>query len=60
MNSIIALNELLRLARDLKSVHGENPENDRALVELCTEAAGWPMEECPRMSRRLKIQQPDP
>jgi hypothetical protein len=28
---------IIRAARDLRSVHGENPEYDRALVELASD-----------------------
>jgi hypothetical protein len=40
----VSIARLIKLARDLKSEDGENPEYDRALVELITDAAGMTME----------------
>ncbi len=34
----VTVERLIKLATGLKSEHGENPEYDRALVELVTEA----------------------
>ena len=42
-NKTVTVERLIKLARDLKSEHGENSEYDRALVELVTDAAGLPM-----------------
>jgi len=41
---VLSVKELFNLATDLKSERGENPEYDRALVELCCGAAGYPMD----------------
>ena len=48
---------LLECARFLSSEDGENPEYDRALVELCIDAVGWPMghEEKAEMAALLGI-----
>lgn len=40
----IKIADLITLAIQLKSEHGENTEYDRALVELVTDAAGLSME----------------
>ena len=40
---MITVGDLIRLASGLKSEHGENPEYDRALAELVTDAAGLSM-----------------
>jgi len=53
MNITIEL--LFDLARGLRSEHGENPEYDRALVELCTDAAGESMEQKPEIAAQLGI-----
>jgi len=42
--NIITLRQLFKLARGLKSEHGENAEYDRALAELCTDACGLSLE----------------
>jgi hypothetical protein len=47
----VSLKKLAELASRLKSEDGENPEYDRALVELVTDAAGLPMTE-----RRIVIE----
>jgi hypothetical protein len=51
----LSVTKLLDFARGLRSEHGENPEYDRALVELCCDAAGWPMDRKVDMARELGI-----
>ena len=46
---------LKAIATGLRSEHGENPEYDRALVELVTEAAGLSMEFKGLIARQLQI-----
>lgn len=38
-NKMVSVGDLIALARGLKSDDGENPEYDRALVELISDAA---------------------
>ena len=58
MRRNIKLTELLELARDLRSEDCENPEYDRALIELCCDAAGWSMDEKPEMAKLLGVKNP--
>lgn len=51
----ITLAALVDLARGPKSEDGENPEYDRALAELVTDAAGLPMDERGAMAALLGI-----
>jgi hypothetical protein len=52
---MISQAELIELARGLKSEHGENPEYDRALVELCTDALGMSMDERHKVARMIGV-----
>lgn len=53
----ITLGHLVNMASELKSVKGENPEYDRALVELITVAAGYPVEDQPKFAFAIGIKQ---
>ena len=57
MRDTISIATLFALARILKSEYGENKEYDRALVELCTDAAGVSMEERDKIASELEILQ---
>lgn len=49
----VGIPTLVAIARDLRSEDGENPEYDRALIELVCEAAGLSMDD--RMSVAARI-----
>jgi hypothetical protein len=51
----ITLTELLDIASGLKSEDGENPEYDRALVEVCCNAAGMSTDSRDIMERALGV-----
>jgi hypothetical protein len=52
----IGLLQLLNSAKSLKSEDGENPEYDRALVELIADVSGHPMEQSkPQVAALLGI-----
>ena len=55
IDGTVAVRLLFELAKALKSESGENPEYDRALVELCTDAAGLSMEGKADVARKLGI-----
>jgi hypothetical protein len=57
-NQTVRLGLLLQYARELKSEHGENEEYDRALVELCLDAAGLTQDDKPEMAAILGIVNP--
>ncbi len=46
---------LIAIAKALKSEHGDNPEYDRALVELATDLLGVPMSEKEDVAHLLGI-----
>lgn len=46
---------LLAQAKDLKSVDGENPEYDRALVELVSRTSGFTSDEYDTVAREIGI-----
>jgi hypothetical protein len=50
----ISVKELVKLASDLKS-DGENPEYERALCELVTDAAGLSMDYKERIAREIGL-----
>lgn len=47
------LNSTIETARQLASDHGENPEYDRALVELTAQFAGLPVEHYDLIARQI-------
>jgi hypothetical protein len=53
-NEPIRLIELIHEAAQLKS-DGNNPEYDRALVELCLNVAGWSMDDKDKMAQLIGI-----
>lgn len=44
LHRLVPVSRLVEYARDLRSEHGENPEYDRALVELMLDAMHVPIE----------------
>lgn len=52
------LHHLVQIARDLKSENGENPEYDRALVELVASASGYGDEPHREVMRHLVLDEP--
>lgn len=50
----ITIEHLLRIAAALLSEDGENAEYDRALAEVCTEAAGFTMDASDRIAFELR------
>lgn len=55
-HSKLDIPKLIALAAGLKSEHGENPEYDRALVELVVDAAGASMEEKTKYAAAIGIE----
>ena len=55
LNQDISIGELIRIASELRSENGENPEYDRALCELITDAASLPMEMRQRIAEEIGI-----
>jgi len=51
----ITIRSLLECAKALKSEDGENPEYDRALCELCGDAAGSTQEGYPEVAALLSV-----
>ncbi len=51
----LTVGDLLRLASNLKSEDGENPEYDRALVEIVADALALPCEFKSDIIKRLGI-----
>jgi hypothetical protein len=54
-DDVVAVSELIKLARGLKSEEGENKEYDRALVELVTDAAGLSMDEKGKIAKKIGV-----
>lgn len=54
---IVSGSRLIELAGGLKSEHGENPEYDRALVELVTDALSLSMDYKDAVARLIGIKQ---
>jgi hypothetical protein len=54
----VTIEELILHATFLRSEHGENPEYDRALVELVIDAAGVSMDMRPEFARLIGIISP--
>lgn len=54
-NATVSIGKLIMLAQDLKSEHGENPEYDRALVELITDAASLSMDLKHEVAKQLGV-----
>ena len=53
----VTVSDLLELAMWLKSPDGENPEYDRALVELVTDAAGLSMDDKDVIGQAIGVKQ---
>lgn len=53
MHESIRLIHLIRLAAGLRSEDGENPDYDRALVELCADAAGLTQNDYGRVRKMM-------
>jgi hypothetical protein len=58
--TVISIGLLVRQARELKSDSGENPEYDRALVELVMRASGLTTDDREQVARDIGIVQPEP
>ena len=56
--TLITWARLIKEAKDLKSEHGENPEYDRAMVELMTFATGGTTEDLPKTAAEIGIKWP--
>lgn len=52
-NKLFTVDQLIAYARGLRSEHGENHEYDRALVELCCDVGGIPMENRSIVEKRV-------
>ncbi len=52
----VPLVRVMDAARSLRSVHGENPEYDRALVEICLDLADLGLEYREAMEKHLGMQ----
>lgn len=56
ISTTVTFRKLIQFARELKSVHGENPEYDRALCELIAEATDLPVHLCKyRLAKMIGI-----
>lgn len=51
----VSMRTLVKIAKDLASEDGENPEYDRALVELLTYAAGYSMDQREAVAKAVGI-----
>ena len=56
--TLITWARLIKEAKDLKSEHGENPEYDRAMVELMTFATGGTTEDLRKTAAEIGIKWP--
>jgi len=54
------MSDIINKARDLRSVEGENPEYDRALVELTASILGLPIDEFRDSLSELILTAPKP